>query len=145
MKKFTALFLAAAGILFAGAAQAQYSIQTTTLNGGTNNVAASTTNSVTAPVLAFTRSTYGVVQTTFKLTGAGSSTVVLTFDESVDNSNWDLATRTLSVTANGTTAVTGLSNYTLGGAGYLRLSSVENPNAAAITNLVVKYSYKPGL
>lgn len=142
MKKFIAII---AGLAICAAAHAQYSLQTTTLNGGTNNVAASTTNSVTAPVIAATRASDVALQATFKLTGSGTSAVVFVFDESIDNSNWESASRTLSVTAAGTSTVSNVGNYTLGGAGYLRLSSVQNPNAAAITNLVLKYSLKPGI
>ena len=146
MKKFTALFLAVAGLLFAGIAQAQYSLNTTTYNGGTANFAAATTNAaLTAPVLSFTRATYGTVQISLKLDGSGTSAVVFQFDESLDNTNWVPLTRSISVTPAGTTAVSALSNLTIGGAGYLRLRYIGNPNASNITNLTMKYSYKPGI
>lgn len=142
MKRLYAVIL---GLLCAASAQAQYTIQSTTLNGGTNNVAASTTATMTAPVLSFTRSTYGTVQASYVLTGAGTSAVVFTFDESLDGTTWVPSTRTLSVTASGTTAVSGLSNYLMGGSGYLRLKSVNNANATAVTNLAIKFSYKSGI
>lgn len=137
-------FLFAIAISF-GAAQAQYNLITTTLNGGTNSVAASTTTSTTAPVLSFTRSTYGAVQATCKLDGAGTTAVVFTFDESIDGSRWVPSTRTLSVTPAGTTQVSAIQNYTIGASGYLRLKSINNPNASNLTNVVLNYSYKPGI
>lgn len=124
---------------------AQLSVQTTSLNGGTANVAASTTNSVTVPVLTVAKASNVAIQAAFKLTGAGTSAVVFNFDESIDGSNWKTSSRTLSVTPAGTSTVVNLGNYTLGGAAFLRLSSVQNPNSAAITNLVLNYAYKTGL
>ena len=147
MTKFRNLFLAAVGLLFAVAAQAQYSLQTsTTYNGTTGNFGSATTNSaLTAPVLTVNKATHATVQVGFKLDGAGTSAVVFKFDESIDGSNWVPTTRTLSVTAAGTTTVHNLSNLTIGGAGYLRLSYIGNPNSANITNLYVKYASKPGI
>ena len=146
MKKFLKIALAAiAAIAMAGNALAQYTLQSTSLNGGTANVAAATTNAVTTPVLTVVKSSDVAIQASFKLTGAGTSAVVFNFDESIDNSSWKSNSRTLSVTPAGTTTVVNMGNYTLGGAGFLRLSSVQNPNSAAITNLVLKYSYKSGI
>ena len=145
MKKFNITILAAFALAFSAGAQSV--VQTTSpYNGTTGNFASASTNSsLTAPQLSFPRSNYGAVQIGFKLDGSGTSAVVFKFDESIDGANWVATTRTLSVTAAGTTTVHNLSNLTLGGAGYLRLSYIGNPNSANITNLYVKYAYKPGI
>jgi hypothetical protein len=120
--------------------------------GSTVNIATATTNSTMyltngassingGP--AFTKTPiYGAFQPVFRLTGAGTSACVLTFDNSVDGANWNTGAFTISVTANGTNWVTGLSSQTLGSIGYVRLASITNPNGTAITNLVVLTSAK---
>jgi hypothetical protein len=110
--------------------------------GGTNNVAAATTNSSFATVIPATRATDIAVQPSFKLTGSGTSAVVLKFDESADNANWTANAVSISVTAAGTATVSKVSNFALGGIGYLRLSTVENPNASAVTNLSITFAQK---
>lgn len=82
----------------------------------------------------------------FALTGAGSSTVVFKFDASLDGANWEPAAYSVSAAANGTTAVVKNANFDLGSLPYVRLSSIENPNASsAVTNLVIRYGNKRGI
>lgn len=143
MKKlFTLSLLLAASLL---SAHAQY-VLAPSINGGTFNIAASTTNttigSSNLAVIVATRAIDIAIQPQFKLTGAGTSPVVLKFDESIDNSNWTVATRSITITPSGTTLVSKMANFTVGAAGYLRLSQIENPNAEAVTNLVIKYAQK---
>lgn len=144
MKKFNSLLAAitamAALLLAAPAAQAQYILGA--VLGGTNNVAATTTNTSFTTVVQATKALDIAIQPSFRLTGAGTSAVVIKFDESNDMLNWKVAARSISVTANGTNTVSNVANFTVGGVGYLRLSQVENPNATAVTNLTVKYSQK---
>lgn len=145
MKRLFKIIAALGAALTFVAAHAQLSVQTTSLNGGTANVAASTTNSVTVPIITVAKANNAAIQASFKLAGSGTSAVVFTFDESVDASVWKSASTTLSVTANGTNSVNNILKLATEGSGYYRLSSVANPNASAITNLVLKYSYKAGL
>lgn len=130
-------------LAFVPVVQAQGYFPTTALAGGTNNVAATTTNTSFAVILSSQgRGPYMAVQPSFKLIGAGTSAVVFKFDESVDGTIWDLAAHTISVTASTTNVVTTLAPITLGAIGYLRLTTIENPNATAITNLTLKYVTK---
>jgi hypothetical protein len=138
---FRILVLSAAA-LFASSVHvhAQYTLGTA-IPGGTNNVPAATTNS-TAIIIPVTRSTDVALQPSFKLTGSGTSAVVFKFDESLDAATWKPAVISVSVTASGTSTVMALSSSTIDAVGYLRLSSIENPNATAVTNLVLKYATK---
>ena len=129
--------------LLAVTASAQQYQATTILNGGTNNVAAATTNSSVAQIIGLTRFDSAVFEVNFKLTGAGTSAVVYKIDESADGTNWVTNTRSLSVTANGGTTVVGLTNFTVNSVGYLRWNVIEQPNANALTNHVVRVWTKP--
>jgi hypothetical protein len=122
-----------------------YSLQTTSLNGGTNNVATATTNTSFAVTLVGTRSTVMGVQARFKLNGAGTDSIVFKFDHSIDGTNWKAAGTSLTVAGNGTNEVTGNTSVALGGIGYLRLSTVENPSSSSVTNLYLTYVTKNGL
>lgn len=82
----------------------------------------------------------------YKLTAAGSGTVVFRFDSSLDGANWETGAFSISLPANGTAAVTKHGVFDLGPIPYVRLSSVENPNtSAAVTNVVLRYGYKRGI
>lgn len=122
-----------------------YDTPTTSLTGGTNNVSATTTNTSFSVIIDAPRSTYVGLQPVFSLTGAGTSAVVFKFDKSLDRVHWESGGATVSVTANGTNVVTAASSVTLGAIGYLKLTTVENPNASAITNLWLIPSRKNGL
>lgn len=143
--KILSRILALGATLFALNASALDYI-TTTLNGGTNNVAASTTNSYTThAVFTAAYSSDIALQPIFKLTGSGTSAVVFVFDISLDGSNWYSSAFTISVTAAGTSTVTKTASQSLGSQPYVRLSSIQNPNASAITNLSLVATMKRGL
>ena len=149
MKKLILSFLALAATIFAGAtahAQGGYSAYgaQTLVAGGTNNVAAATTNSYTG-VLTLTRQREVALQISFSSTGTNTSSIVFVLDPSVDGNTYDTANNDYNVTiaANGTNVVPFVTNLTVGAIGYLRLASVENPNgASALTNVSVIYSIK---
>lgn len=117
----------------------------TLIAGGTNNVAAATTNTYTQ-VLTLTRQREVAVQISFKSTGTNSSTIGFDFLPSVDGTTFDTANaaHSLNFAANGTTTVVVVTNLVApAGIGYLKLASVRNPNATqAITNLSVIYAVK---
>jgi hypothetical protein len=127
-----ALFILA---LFAAPASAQY-VTAITIDGGTNNVAAATTNTVSYTI-ATTRNQFVAVQPVFKLTGSGTSAVVFKFEESLDRTNWVTSSLSVSVTAAGTSTVSGIGTLTVNGVGWLKLVTIENPNANAVTNLTL--------
>lgn len=151
MKKLLSLMLVvfALALLSSGAQAQSYNLVSilTPPTGGTNNIAASTTNSSTYAVRldAPIKSQHIGLQATFKLTGSGTSASVFVFDKSLDGANWETGAYRLSATANGTSSVTAVTNFQVGAIGYLRLSSIENPNGTAMTNIVVKYSQKTGI
>ncbi len=142
------------------------------LNGGTNNIAASSTNSynvgVTNSVILTnanwsnisgiwtnqptyvtnsTVTTPGVfavgnynafdIQLSLALNGAGTTAVPTSWSASDDAVNWTTGVLALSVTPAGTTQVTTRTNVTGFQAGWIRLDTVGNANASAITNLSV--------
>jgi len=121
----------------------QYDILSTLYAGGTNNLAAATTNSTAAKVIGLAKYDQVAIDIKFKLVGSGTSDVVFKLDEGLDNSNWVANKRTIAVTANGTGTVYFCTNYTVDTTGYLRLNVVENPNASAITNLQIRAYVKP--
>ena len=144
-----------AAILFLGfAAQAQvYSAapSVSITNGSTvkfdgssttnQTVAALTTNTCNS-VITLTKYDQVAIQPVFKLMGSGTTAVAFNFDWSGDSSNW-VSYYTASVTPAGTASVTGIWSTNVGPVGYLRLSTIGNPNANAITNLNIKVITKP--
>lgn len=115
----------------------------TTLNGGTNHIPATATNTLNSPITLTKHGDFALF-INFKLNGAGTSVAIFRFEHSVDGTNYTANAHNLSITANGTTAVSGgPTNLTVGPTGYWRLATVENPNASAITNLVVSAYTKP--
>jgi hypothetical protein len=114
------------------------------LNGGTNNVPADTTNAVNLVLGRFPGSVTAV-GADIKLAGAGTAGVLFTFQAGIDGSNWDTAkTFTLRANGNGTSVNTTITNFTVSGYPYLKLVSIANSNATAVTNLTVKYTIKDG-
>jgi len=144
MKTFTLLTVVASLSLCALSARAQqYDILATLYAGGTNNVAAATTNSTAAKVIGVSKYDEIAIDVKLKLTGSGTSDIVFKLDEGLDNSNWLANRRTITVTPTGGTAVYFCTNITVNSLGYLRLNVIENPNATAITNLQIRAYVKP--
>ncbi len=74
---------------------------------------------------------------------AGASNVVYTFHRSVDGSTFEsTAFATITVAGNGTTPVVTVTNLTVAGAGYLRLTSITNGHTAAILTNTISYGVK---
>lgn len=117
------------------------------LNGGTANVAASTTNSYTTQsVFAPVYSSDIALAVSFVGSAASvSNAVTLVFDTSLDNSKWSPAYFTISVTPTGTSEVTKNITQALGSIPYVRLSAIRNPNAGFLTNVLIKATMKRGL
>ena len=140
MKKFIAAI--AALVLFVGVAQAQQ--YSTTSVSVTNLIAAETTNTVnTAP---FTATKYGeaVVGVSAKLTAAGTTVTLFTFQFSDDGTTYDGPTFTLPLTQAGTITATTSTNVGMGAYGYLRVQSIGNgDNDGVCSNIVVRYTVKP--
>lgn len=146
MKLFKQLLVFLVLLVLAIPASAQsYNLVSTALTGGTNNVALTTTNATFAVTIPAERANNIAVQVTMKMNAAGTTNVVFKFDESLDGTNWETSAHSLTITPAGTSDVTGVLNVAVGGIGYLRLRTVENPNTSSITNIVLKYAAKRGL
>jgi len=89
------------------------------------------------------------VQTAFAGSAAGTDVVTINWKRSADNSTWE-TTPGLAITVpqNNTTAVVGwtnLSSAAIGGAAYLKISSIVTTDADAVmTNASVKVILKKG-
>jgi hypothetical protein len=136
--------IGAAFTMFTLSAFAQVDINTTSLNGGTNNIASTTTRNFTIP-LSITRGSQMAIQLSCKALGATTSNVTVNMDESVDNVIWEASKRSFVLALNGTSVVNVVTNYNFGAVPFVRISSIQNGAGEAITNIVVKYSVKPGL
>jgi hypothetical protein len=140
MKKFIATI--AALVLFVGVAQAQqYSTTSTSI---TNLIAALSTNTVDTG--AFTATKYGevVIGVSAKLSAAGTTVTLFTFQQSVDGTTYDSPTFTLPLTQTGTTTASASTNVNMGAYGYVRIKSIGNGDDDGVcTNIVVKYTVKP--
>ncbi len=117
-----------------------YDADTVTLS--TNSVAATTTNLTTTGKIYVGNQSQVAVQVAANLAGSGTSVVGFKIEHSVDGTNFAQSPHTLLLTANGTNTVYALTNFSVVGYGWLNVSSITNPNASAVTNIVVRYGDK---
>lgn len=145
MKTLFAVF--AFCVLMAGASAQVYQSQTVSVLPVT--VPAATTTNLAASVVidAKKQDTINVV-IGYNLDDAGTNgPVSFVFAQSVDGSNFEtLAAKqlTVSTTADGTNTVNTVTEFSMNGAGYLKLLSIANEDEAAVTNLVIKCGIKIG-
>lgn len=144
MKKTIAIIAALAAL--AAPALAQYDVsafQVTSLNGGTNNVAATATNTY-AITMDVGRQAFTGLQITTAFTGAGTGTLQLRFARSVDGVTWETNPGVIVQTAagNGVTPVTSFAVQQVDGIRFLRLVGVANTNAVAATNIAFRWLIK---
>lgn len=132
------------GILSAGALHAQSSFGVVTLlAGGTNNVAAATTNTYTITLDCRKLTEVGLTLQ-FKGRSTNASDIVFTFYRSADGTNYSTVNPHLvTLTADTTNTVTCVTNLTVGNIGWLKLTSIGNPSEGdQLTNVLVCYSVK---
>ncbi len=136
------------GVLCGASLQAQ-TVFTTIVNGGTNNVAASTTNDYSALSVHFTfpRHQDATFQAGAKLTASsgGASNIVFVLDSSVDASNWVLAVTNVTVAATSNSVISAKTDLNTGGSMFWRLNSIRDANGVAATNLYLSAGARPGL
>lgn len=150
--KFSKILLTALAVVTLGCLTA--SAQTTTrtigtFTGGTNFVAATTTNTLAASIntagVNVESGGYVSISTQFVCTGANSGNAVFTYiptDSSTNGSTVAAEAITITVACNGTTQVNSVTNVFVGGTPTLLLKSVGNTGASAITNLQLRANFK---
>jgi hypothetical protein len=139
MKHLFAILIASVLALSAHAQRAGF--YPTSLNGGTNNVAAAATNTYT---IVQTVSEYDNVgfQVSFKSVGTNLSTITFGVSKSADSGTTFESTPSLylSVAANGTNTVTAFAPFSVVGVSHVKLGPVGNPNGgSALTNVVASF------
>ena len=136
MKKILGILLVLAAAFTASAA-----LETTVMDGSSSNqftyVAAATTNTPLA-VLNCVNSRYVALQALFQCTGDNSSNVTFRFDRSIDGINWHTNILAWAVPAQGAAPAAAITNLDVGAVPFLRVSAVENPGPAAVTNLLLR-------
>lgn len=149
MKKIFILSLLAL-VAFAFApinADAQVYGDTTLMNGGTNNVATTATNTYTGKNLVMEKRVETGVLLSYAGNAADTGDVTFVFQRAVEqavaNATWSTVEQRVTLAANGTNTVSLVTNINAGAVGHLRLRYIENACTNAITNVVVKYSLKP--
>ena len=113
------------------------------INGGTNVVAAATTNE---PAATFAVSEYGTVgiQITLAASTTNTTAVVFNFAKSLDSTSYETTpSLSVSVTPNGVASVTKIASLAVPDVAVLKLVSIENSNANGyVTNVAVRYRVK---
>ncbi len=117
----------------------------TFLNGGTNNVAAATTNTYSLPSFPVIYGKEVSFLVSAQMAANTNTDLVFVFDRSVDAVNWETNTFSLTLTCNTTNQSQLGTNFNAGGYPFYRLDSIQNPNTqSATTNVIVKSVYKRG-
>ena len=122
--------------------------QATTLNGGTNNIAAASTNTIRTTSVAVNVARDTALQVTVVTAPSNvASTNTITFDWSIDNANWMTnATNVQFITSAAYATNTTVYNFPMGGVPYYRIGTFGNSNAAVyFTNVNVLAFTKNGL
>jgi len=123
---------------------------TTLLSGGTNNVAATTTNTYTSLIIDCSRASEFALYVSAKPRGSLSNIVTLnlTLYPSLDGSTIANAapaqTYTLTGTTNSSGVVIGITNVTVGSIPQYAITAIGNSEGLAVTNLTVAWGPKVG-
>lgn len=137
--------IAFAAIALTQSVQAQ-SYNISYIGGATANSPASTDNTTwyttNSTPIAITKASNVALQVESKLQGAGTSAVIFRFGASADGVTYTSNYLLVTNTAAGTTLVSSVRDVAVGGIGFLRLESINNANATAVTNLFVRYAFK---
>lgn len=119
-----------------------------TLNGGTNNVAANTTNTYAGTVFDCSKTTDPNFEISFACTGSSTATYTVAFDASMNQDRWVTNALLIYKAGNGTATVTAITNLSAGARfPFYRVGQIWNTNASspALTNAAVRVHTKTGL
>jgi len=112
-------------------------------NGGTNNVAATATNSPTTAIISVEEFDRVGVTVSAKPISTSTGTVVFKFADSVDGTNYETTpSHTVTLTLSGTSTTTQTAQFDTFGTAGLQLVSIGSTNAMAVTNLTVSVRLK---
>lgn len=137
---FVALLVLCAG--FTARAQYQNGSVVTVLPGGTNNVAATATNTLASDIVV-ARSDGAGVFLSAKALAAHTGDVIFVFKRGVDSAAVESAeTFRITLVAAGTATVNLYTNLAIGHEQFIRLTAIENATGVAVTNVVVKVALK---
>jgi hypothetical protein len=117
----------------------------TVLSGGTNNVAAASSNLLSLSSIPVGK--YNNIAITFggaTLAGA-TSNIWVYFDASVDNAHWASNKYVVLAPTSGTSTNYVVTNITENAFQYLRVASIYNTNTAQLTNIWLSIGGQPGL
>jgi hypothetical protein len=122
-------------------AQEQYGANTLSV---TNVIPAASTNTAINGVITITKHDLVALQVYLELQGAGTTAITFDIHESIDGTTYDdTPVSTITVTPAGTAGVATVVPINAGAVGFLKLKTGRNANAAAITNMVWKWTPKP--
>ena len=128
-------------------ASAQLGTPSTLITSGVNEAYAGITNNTscafTNAIIDLRGKTSVALGVKAALDAAGTTANTITVQQSIDRVNWT-GMMTFTQTPAGTTPVITVTNLSVGGVPYIRVSAIANANAntGAITNYTVKYSAK---
>lgn len=125
-------------------------------NGGTNNIAAASTNNMraSASTLSFNNAKDPTFQLTYATSAANTATNILRLDNSLDNANWNTNAATITLTNQSATGTNQVFTFTVNNntpcvspnAPFWRLGQFEETNATVYyTNVNFKGFGKTGL
>jgi hypothetical protein len=111
-------------------------------NGGTNNIAGSTTSTPGSTIACSEFDNVGI-QFGVAAMSASTSPVILSISKSLDGSTYETTPSILITnTLNGATAVVTVNTFSIPSAATLKLVSINNGATPAITNITIKVRFK---
>lgn len=128
-------------MLLAGTLHAQQYSTPALASGGTNFVAAASTNTY-GPITLTKNEDFGLFLSAAAISASTSNTVWYV-DVSLDNTNGWTTVNAITKAQTGATAVGVTTNITVGSVGYARVRCAIPDNLVAVTNVTVRYSLKP--
>ena len=111
-------------------------------NGGTNNVAATSTNTVTDSYIAVSEFDTIGVAITLRPVSTSTGTVVFNFAEAIGDYYETTPSHSITVTLSGTNTITTPGNFTVANAGTFALVQTVSTNAMGMTNVIIEVRLK---
>jgi hypothetical protein len=147
IKLISAIAVVACSLVAVSVNAEQFNVEAVTIGTDvgnlTNTVAATTTNSSMAVAISTQKYKKLGLAVQTKLAGAGTTAVDYIYTKTADGSNYTTAnTGSFTVTPTGTVTVNTIVSIDATGLKGIKITTINNPNAAALTNLAVNAVYK---